>query len=181
METFIHQQYLQDISVCDQLIEVHRNSTQKGPGLLSKSVSPHIKDSIDLSVKHIQPDILNNYFSQLQHIIKSYVEKFKASNFNVPWGVLQGQIQYYSPGGGFKTFHCERTGNVNSWRRHLVFMTYLNEVTDHGGTEFLYQQITIQPRKGLTLIWPVDWTHTHRGIVSPSQEKYIITGWYGFV
>jgi hypothetical protein len=64
--------------------------------------------------------------------------------------------------------------------RHLVFMTYLNDVTDAGGTEFLYQGITVQPRKGLTLIWPADWTHHHRGVVSPTQEKYIITGWFSF-
>jgi len=38
----------------------------------------------------------------------------------------------------------------------------------------------VQPRKGLTLIWPADWTHHHRGVVSPTQEKYIITGWFSF-
>ena len=37
------------------------------------------------------------------------------------------------------------------------------------------------PRKGLTLIWPADWTHLHRGVVSPSEEKYIITGWFDFL
>ena len=36
-------------------------------------------------------------------------------------------------------------------------------------------------RKGLTLIWPADWTHVHRGIVSASEEKYIITGWFSFM
>ena len=51
---------------------------------------------------------------------------------------------------------------------------------DQGGTEFYYQNMTIQPKKGLTVIWPADWTHTHRGIVSPTQEKYIITGWFSY-
>jgi len=27
------------------------------------------------------------------------------------------------------------------------------------------------------LIWPADWTHTHRGIVAPNEEKIIATGW----
>ena len=58
-----------------------------------------------------------------------------------------------------------------SANRHLVFMTYLNDVFDEGGTEFFYQKIKAQPRKGLTLIWPVDWTHLHRGIVSPSEKN----------
>ena len=34
------------------------------------------------------------------------------------------------------------------------------------------EKIKAQPRKGLTLIWPVDWTHLHRGIVSPSEESF---------
>ena len=57
-------------------------------------------------------------------------------------------------------------------------MTYLNDVTDGGETEFMYQKLKIKPKKGLTLIWPADWTHTHRGIPSMTQVKYIATGWY---
>jgi hypothetical protein len=60
-------------------------------------------------------------------------------------------------------------------------MTYLNDVTDQGETEFFHQQIKIKPQKGLTVIWPADWTYTHRGIPSPTQEKFIITGWLSFL
>jgi hypothetical protein len=35
-------------------------------------------------------------------------------------------------------------------------------------------------KKGLTMIWPTDWTHIHRGIVSETKEKMIVTGWYNF-
>jgi hypothetical protein len=59
-------------------------------------------------------------------------------------------------------------------------MTYLNDVDDGGETFFYYQDLKIKPKKGLTLIWPVDWTHTHCGIVSPTQTKYIVTGWISF-
>jgi hypothetical protein len=57
----------------------------------------------------------------------------------------------------------------------------LNDVHDAGETEFLLQKVKAKPTKGLSLIWPSDWTHTHRGIVSPTEEKYIITGWFDFV
>ena len=60
-------------------------------------------------------------------------------------------------------------------------MTYLNDVTDGGETEFYHQQLKIKAERGKTLIWPVDWTYTHRGVVSNTQEKYIITGWYDFL
>ena len=59
-------------------------------------------------------------------------------------------------------------------------MMYLNDVTDNGETEFLHQNLKIIPEKGKLVIWPSDWTHTHRGITSTTQEKYIITGWFNF-
>ena len=59
-------------------------------------------------------------------------------------------------------------------------MTYLNDISDRGGTAFFHQKLEVQPEKGLTLIWPADWTHTHRGVVSMTEEKYIITGWCVF-
>jgi hypothetical protein len=58
-------------------------------------------------------------------------------------------------------------------------MTYLNDVPN-GGTEFYYQGLKSPAKKGLTLIWPADWTHTHRGIVDDKNEKYIVTGWYNY-
>ena len=46
--------------------------------------------------------------------------------------------------------------------------------------KFKYQNITAPCKKGLTLIWPTDFTHTHSGQISETHEKYIITGWFGY-
>ena len=35
-------------------------------------------------------------------------------------------------------------------------------------------------KTGSTLIWPATWTHTHKGVISKTQTKYIITGWYSY-
>ena len=61
----------------------------------------------------------------------------------------------------------------------LVWMTYLNDVDD-GGTEFENQKFSSPAKKGLTLFWPADWTYTHRGIISYTKEKYIVTGWFSY-
>ena len=58
-------------------------------------------------------------------------------------------------------------------------MTYLNTV-DNAGTEFYYQKLKIPCKKGLTLIWPSDFTHTHKGIINEKKEKYILTGWLNY-
>ena len=86
-------------------------------------------------------------------------------------------IQYYAPGGGYFSEHCERTSKMEN--RCLVWMTYLNSVPN-AGTNFKYQKLTTPAEKGLTLIWPTDFTHTHRGQISKTHEKYIITGWFNF-
>ena len=59
-------------------------------------------------------------------------------------------------------------------------MTYLNNVNDGGETQWKYQKIETKPVQGDTVIWPADWTHTHKGCVSKTETKYIITGWYSF-
>ena len=91
-------------------------------------------------------------------------------------------LQHYKPKGGYHRYHIERSADFKPIStRHLVFMTYLNTVTDKGGTEFYHQEITTNAIEGNTVIWSSDWTHTHRGVPSPTQDKYIITGWYNLV
>ena len=52
-------------------------------------------------------------------------------------------LQYYPPGAGYPNLHCERASSTYPFvKRHLVFMTYLNTVTDEGGTHFHYQNYT---------------------------------------
>ena len=58
-------------------------------------------------------------------------------------------------------------------------MTYLNDI-ENGGTHFKYQNLTSPAKKGLTLIWPPDWTHTHKGQIV-DKEKFIATGWYRLI
>lgn len=197
IENFIFTDYVQDISVCDRLIDFHTNNQDMvKPGCVSRDgqskVVPDVKESLDCSIniedilknENNKYDILLDYFhNNLKPISDKYIEKFPYCNEFSPWGVIDDiNIQYYKPGGGFKSWHTERNcAKGNNGTRHLVFMTYLNDVIDGGETEFYHQQVKIQPKKGLTVIWPADWTYTHRGVISPSQEKYIVTGWFNFL
>ena len=69
----------------------------------------------------------------------------------------------------------ERTG-LNTLHRLLTFLTYLNDVEHGGSIYFKNYELDIQPKKGLTLIWPAEWTHTHKINEAKSGTKYIITG-----
>ena len=54
-------------------------------------------------------------------------------------------------------------------------MTYLNDLSD-GGTEFFHQKIKTKAEKGLTLIWPPHWTHTHKGVISKKKNGLLLVG-----
>ena len=174
-----------DESICDQVLDFYTEENyfplSKGVSS-SRTINSEIKDSFDKTISNITQDSrVLNYFESLSSVVDLYCEKFPWCNSTESWSITEHvNIQGYLPGGGYKVYHTERNGTLSSMNRHLVFMTYLNDVTDAGETEFYYQKLKVKPQKGLTLIWPVDWTHTHRGIPSPSQEKIIITGWYSF-
>ena len=185
-ESFIYQSYISDLSLCDRIIQAYWDTPDKPQGevgAVSESgiVDKTIKDSVDILLEGALKD---DYFSQLRPVVDAYKQKYPQCDMYSPWGVVQNtNIQYYKPGGGFFAWHTERTIGADRLiaSRHLVFMTYLNDVTDGGETEFQLQGVKVQPRKGLSLIWPADWTHTHRGITSPTQEKFIVTGWFNFL
>jgi hypothetical protein len=178
--------YFIEPSVCDGLIDFFKeeNYFPVKPGVSSgKIVDKNCKDSYDKSLSSTTSDKrILNYLDSLSEVVDLYVEDYEWCNITKSsWKITElFNIQYYPPGGGFKVFHFERNGSLSSIKRYLTFMTYLNDVNDGGETEFYYQNLKVKPQKGLTLIWPVDWTHTHRGIPSPSEEKIIVTGWYSF-
>ena len=179
MSNFIHTQFLEDSTLCDRIVEAHKNTDIKWQGTISKGVDTSIKDSTD---SELHGNLLQEYFAQLQVVVSKYIELFPSCNIYSPWSIVEKvNIQHYAPHQGFKEWHTERATKADApAARHLVFMTYLNDVTDKGGTEFLEQKLTIPAEKGKTVIWPCDWTHTHRGVVSPTQEKFIVTGWFSF-
>jgi hypothetical protein len=188
LNNFIGGWYLDDTSVCDELINFHKESPEKVEGHIGHNgadiVNKDVKQSIDVGLLQAPQQLAEKYILQnLQLVADAYIEKYRYANGFSAWRIIEPpNIQYYPPGGGYKQWHTERGNNISPMvARHLVFMTYLNDVDDCGETEFYYQKLKIKPEKGLTLIWGVDWMFTHRGIPSPSQEKYIVTGWYNYV
>ena len=190
MNNFIHEDYIADVNICDELIKwFHSNKKFHVSGVVGGKVEPAIvpmvKKSTDLSfnldknMKKVK--VLASYSKELQFILERFLRVYAFSNQVVPFGINEPvNIQYYKPYEGYRALHCERSGFKSTIGRHLAFQTYLNTVQDGGETEFIYQQYKCKAVKGKTLIWPVDWTHSHRGIISPTEDKYIITGWYTF-
>tara|TARA_B100001175_G_C19346366_1_gene560042 strand:- start:89 stop:688 length:600 start_codon:yes stop_codon:yes gene_type:complete len=145
---------------------------------------------VNLSVKNCSQ--LSCNFNNQKHITNKII--FKSLNKYTPlyikdnrelelirlWNGFFGyNIQKYNPKEGFFGEHCENGGHNNEvLLRMLSWMIYFNTVTDDGGTYFTNYDRTIDAIEGRLVISPAFWTHTHRGIVSNTQTKYIATGWY---
>lgn len=184
LDSFIGGWYI-DEKICDDLIDyynLNKKKTKKGSIIRNNKslIDTDKKDCTQISIDYMyNSDVIAKYRKQLQICLENYVERYSEVKDLDKFNVLTNyNIQHYKPNQGFKIWHHERNTSINA-NRVLVFMTYLNN-TD-GGTEFKYQKLTTPCKKGLTLIWPTDWTHTHRGQISKKQEKYIVTGWYDYI
>tara|TARA_B100000700_G_scaffold325430_1_gene434120 strand:- start:1024 stop:1629 length:606 start_codon:yes stop_codon:yes gene_type:complete len=183
---FISSWIIKPSSLCEDLInyfELNKSKQRRGKAL--DGFDKDIKDTVDIIIRPkeiILPgnEVLQNYIEKLFEchsdylaewpFIKSMSQKYEIGSFN---------IQRYKPGQHFKQIHTERSG-IGTLHRVFVFMTYLNDVQEGGSTYFSHYGIEIKPKKGLTLIWPAEWTHAHRGNVLKAGKKYIITGWINF-
>ena len=93
-------------------------------------------------------------------------------------------MQRYTAGeGGYPYWHSEvfpQAPHNDALHRLLLFMFYLNDVEEGGETDFYYQNESIKPKAGRMVIAPAYFTHTHRGNVPKSNDKYILTSWLLF-
>ena len=181
---FINVIPLDDISLCDDLVALfHKNKSHHSQGqVLDNGVketieNKEIKDSTDLSILWEESEritTIKKYQEELIEQVRKYGYEYEIIQ-NLKMDFTESfNIQFYKPKGGYRSWHFER--NHNTQGRAFAFMTYLNDVPN-GGTDFYYQNTTTQAKKGNTVIWPAEWTHTHKSQVSKEHEKYIATGW----
>lgn len=183
-QTFIEGWLSDDEELCDQLIELFEsNESKHNIGESYTGLDKEVKDSIDMVInpldlenKEYKP--VSNYMTHLNNCYWEYSKKYNLDKYLKDLHIGPFNIQKYNEGGHFKSWHSERM-NIASSSRLFAWMTYLNTVKDGGETEFHYFDVKVKPIKGLTIIWPSEWTHLHKGSVT-NETKYIITGWIHF-
>jgi len=179
METFI-KIYKVDKSICRDLIKYFKkNNEYKQRGAIQNSnkleIDTTIKESTDVCFFNGSNDkTIIKFFNILNKHYNDYIKHYSLNEFL--WTSVTNNIQHYKPNEGFKVWHYENK-NLNLSKRKLVYMLYLNNVKN-GGTEWKYQELKTEAVSGDLVIWPASFTHTHRGIISKTDEKYIATGWF---
>ena len=125
---------------------------------------------------------VRDFTGEVNRVMNNYVDKFPLCAKTNGWKMEEFfNLQYYKPGGGYHMWHCERQSSSRSnTYRHMVWMTFLNDVPD-GGTEWFHQDLYIPAQKGLTVIWLRTGPITIRVANQIHQIKLSQRGWYHFV
>jgi len=170
---------------CDTIISIFNENSHKWvEGSMVTGVDPEKKKCNELYVDALEKNPLNNLFlDELFNEVLQYKKEYPFIDKIDYWEFTNNyKIQKYLPNEGYFYLHCENSHHTISAidNRVLVWMIYLNDITDGGYTEFPQQNKLMQPGVGDVLLWPPYWTHPHRGITSKTQTKYIMTGWFNY-
>ena len=178
LSNFIEEYKISDV-ICDQFIQYHqKNKEYKNTGVVGKGeVVKEIKDSVDVYFHNgSQEPFILNFFQLLSKYITEYDNKYNIPTVQTDTVHI---ISHYKKKGGYFNLHYERDV-LGKTTRQLVYMLYCNTLKN-GGTEFPFQNKILKARKGTLVIWPSDFTHPHRGVISDKEEKYIVTGWFNLL
>ncbi|MFC0251339.1 2OG-Fe(II) oxygenase [Massilia consociata] len=138
-------------------------------GALSPQVAhPQTGEAVTLSLSNFDEFGTPNVMALLQSM-------YRVGHINLQ--------KYLQDSGGYHHWHSEiypQNASCETLHRVLLWQFYLNDVEDGGETEFLYQNRKVEARKGRLIIAPAGFTHTHKGHVARSGDKYIATSWILF-
>ncbi len=141
--------------------------------------NPDIKQSTDLAISAHEHwnDISQELFRSLGLSLREFSDafpffkgRFKDIGYNMQ---RTDEGEYYN-------WHIDG-GSHDFADRQLVALWYLNDVEGPGGaTEFMYQDIAVQPKEGALVLFPPFWTHEHRNSQLQKGVKYVATTWVSF-
>ena len=180
---FIGAWQLDDVELCNEIVNFFNqdNNNHRHISLLEKTKSNEKSDFIRLTIssKRIKDENLEIIEKYIENLMISYQE------FINDWDFFQNfdriylgdiSIDKFLLSGHHKNYHCDRDSIDNS-HKMLSWITFLNDTDENEGIlNFKYLNINIKPTKGLTLIWPSDWTHTYNESEIKNNEKYVIRG-----
>jgi len=168
-----HKEWQQECNQLSHLIlQATINYARQFPFLITGAISPSIQDPKTGKIRTVTHEDIAKLDNQaIENMIKMI---FRLDNVN---------MQRYTKGkGGYHHWHSEHFPHPNdasqkSLHRVLLWLIYLNDVEEGGETEFFYQNAKVKPQKGSLVLAPVNFTHTHRGCVPISNDKYVLASW----
>ena len=167
-------------NVDDLNLTVSRKEFEKINSTFKDNKIYQIINEGDSLLMRINQNILKGFIDNLNKVYEIYRQKYDVMNsLDIHKLNSDVKIQKTVPGEGYHVWHCENA-SVETSRRALLCMMYLNDVEEGGETEFLYYPRRVKPKTGKIILWPASFTHTHRGNPPLKGVKYMINGWVEF-
>ena len=139
---------------------------------VSNNISNKDKYELDLDSSH---RIVRKVLPKFLECVNDYLETYSLLSRS-RFMLYDCKLKKFPPGSGFHAWHYE-SGSYDSTGRVFVVQLYLNDDFEGGETEFLYQNKREQAKRGDVLIFPTNFTHTHRGNPPIGGTKYLLTSW----
>jgi len=166
---------------CENLIRLfERHKAYHHQGQTIGGLNPSVKDCTEVlfTPEYYQ---MNPLLEAVQEGLVEYEKRYPFLKTMNRYGQVENiSFKRYNPNQAYHGLHCERS-SLKTCARMLVWMFYLNTVHDGGETFFAHQNQKITATQGKLVIWPSDWTHAHKGLVSPTETKYITSSWLNFL
>ena len=170
MNQFIHGYYMDenDIKICDELISYFKNTPEAKIAFNNNNIDTCFVFDIKLRAKYnaIMTKMIANYYKMYPF---AFIENAGFTEHLA--------INCYDSGKG-RTWSEELLPNPTIRYRHFGFNTFL---TDNGEESvelnFFHQKISLKTEKGLTFIWPENWTHNNSLSNPNNKENYVLSGY----
>lgn len=163
---------------CQALIEMFEGSQTDQK---IRDVNGYIKfTEINLNQNKKWEKIIQSLVSVFMNYYKEYQEHYKIDGLQFPkqFGFEELRMKRYLPNDydEFK-LHVDVT-DLQSSKRYLSYLLYLNDVEEGGETTFGNDDsFWVKPKTGRLLMFPPLWTHIHTGKKPISGSKYILTSY----
>ena len=132
--------YVDYFNKCEQEGAVYPRKVDET--LVSDNGIDTIRD-LNVSMTYVNKPFIEMFFKEVYPL---YVKKYSYLKQLAKHYILEVKIQKTKVGEGYHFWHCENA-EMKSRNRILAFMVYLNDVTEGGETEFLYQKCRFKPEK----------------------------------
>lgn len=175
-----------DAETCAEIVRLFEASDKRVPGSVGPygtgggTVDPEVKSSLDLDVALEDQEVWLPYVAAMRDAVGravcDYIDRIISLHFiRSPYGIINTglQLQGYQPNGqdGFKV-HIDRA-SLESSRRELACLIYLNDVDEGGETCFPIQRKAVKPEVGKVVVFPAGFTHPHEARTPVSGPKLV--------
>jgi hypothetical protein len=130
----------------------------------------------ELNISPLMDDAFQGFFvDQIQRHLALYNRRLGLT-IDVPMRprMESVRIKRYRAGTG-EHFQPHFDSIDTSTNRYLVFLWYLNDVTEGGETVFCDLDVSVSARAGRLLMFPPYWMFQHAGQPPVSNDKYIVS------